>query len=391
MLANEDLRRAKAAVEDGFLEMPDVIGVGIGFKERNGQQADILSIRVFVTEKKPFNELSEDQRIPSMVENYYTDVVETSPARYAVDTGRYDPLLGGISIGTCGGQPGPGTLGTFVQDIATGGLGVLSCWHVLVGGVTSSSALTVAQPAPGDGGICPSDTVGTVTRAVISDRVDCAVARIFTRLPALNVIQDTPPLNSTPTMPAQVGWPVIKRGRTTGLTYGTVEDIHVTIKISASDGTTRTHTEQIRIARTKSANISFCLPGDSGAVVLDRTNRRIIGLLFAASDPGFLSQGACGYANPIDEVLFALGVRIFNPKIKEKDKEKDEEKDSEKLIRKEIESGMPDQIVSPGREGVGLASIREQEGPLWSRLARLEASVDEMRHFINEQDRPDQV
>jgi hypothetical protein len=401
MRPNEDLRHTKESVEDQFLELPGVVGVDIGFKERNGRRTEVLAIRVLVERKKPLADVPEQERVPETIEDYYTDVIERGTIRFIQDTGRYDPLVGGISIGTCGGVGGAGTLGAIVRDVATGQLGLLSNWHVLVGGATGTPGLQVAQPAAFDGGSCLNDIVGTVTRSALTEEVDAAVALLNFARPAINAIQEMPPLNTVPTMAAQLGWPVTKRGRTTGRTYGTVDSVDATISFQQA-GVWRTWKKQIGIWRNKSQNWSFALDGDSGSVVLDSTNRRIVGLLFANSDPPFQANGAYAYANPIASVLFALNVRIFNPKTKEKEKEKDFEKDLEKEDDKlgagkermiegiqplEYPLGrQPSDIVGPS---VGAGGLQDP-GPLHERLSRLEASMEELQHFILKRDRPDE-
>lgn len=358
----------KQRVEDEFLDMPGVIGVDIGYKERRGHRTDTVAMRVLVQEK---HDVPSSESVPPEMDGVVTDVIERGAPWFAQDTTHYDPLVGGISGGTCGGVQGLGTLGAVVRDRSNGTLGMLSNWHVLVGGVSGPQGLFVAQPGPADGGSCQSDVIGQVTKSAINEHVDCAVLRLNAARPAINAIQDFGPIDHHPTLRAQLGWPVVKRGRTTWLTYGTIDAVDVTLRLDDA-GTERVFKEQIGVWRVYARNRAFLLPGDSGSVLLDRTNRRVVGLLFAGGKGSlFTADGAYGYANPIESVLYALGVEIFAPKVKEKDKEKDGEKDDEKL-REKIQKEKDRDVLD--------ASAQE-------RLSRLEAAVGDLRHFIDAQDR----
>jgi hypothetical protein len=389
----EAMRNAKERVEDEILTFDGVVGVDIGYKEINGQQTDTLAIRVLVERKLPLDEIEENQRIPRIIQDNPTDVIERGRVHFMQDTGRYDPLVGGISGGTCGGVLGTGTLGAVVRDVSTGRLGMLSNWHVLVGGVSGSTGLSVAQPGPFDNGSCSSDAIGTVTRSAINEDVDAAVLLLNGARPAINAIQDFGTLVAPGTLNVtsnMIGWPVVKRGRTTGLTYGTIDTIDASFEMW-DGGVRRIFKRQIGIWRNKTMNWSFGRPGDSGSVVVDITNRRVIGLYFASSTPPFTFDNSYGYANRISSVLFSLGVQIFAPKPKEKDKEKDKEDDKfrggEKLMRKEIE----DFQMGPGGGGQAENPLGQsldasyEAGPVTDRLAKLEKDLGELQHFIGGQ------
>jgi len=392
----DDMRAVKERVEEELLGYDGVVGVDIGYKEVCGRPTDTFAIRVLVERKKQPDEIQSGQRVPEAIDEWPTDVVERGIARFTQDTSRYDPLVGGISGGTCGGVLGTGTLGVVARDLASGQLGLLSNWHVVVGGVSGPSGLTVAQPGPFDNGNCTTDAIGQVTKSAVNEDVDCAFVRLNTSRPAVNEIAGygalRPPgvLGVTSNM---IGWPVVKRGRTTGLTYGTIDTIDATVKVLDA-GVERIFKRQIGIWRVKAMNWSFGRPGDSGSVVVDQTNRRVIGLYFASSTPLFTFQDSYGWANKITSVLYTLGIEIFAPKGKEKDKEKDKEGEKfggEKLVPKEEDKLSGEALI--GERSVpafaeGGAQVQEQ-GPLYERLARLEASVGELRHFILDRDRPD--
>jgi hypothetical protein len=98
---------------------------------------------------------------------------------------------------------------------------------------------------------------------------------------------------------------VRKRGRTTELTYGFVDDISLTVTIDYGAGIgSVTLTNQIGIEVDSSQSDQFGNSGDSGSVVVNQNNE-VIGLYFAGT-----SDGSFGVANPIDSVFSSLDVRL---------------------------------------------------------------------------------
>ena len=94
-----------------------------------------------------------------------------------------------------------------------------------------------------------------------------------------------------------------ERGRTTGLTYGNVDDVDLTVSIDYGDGLgTVTLHHQIGVEVDSSRSSKFGDYGDSGSVVVNDSNK-VVGLHFAGS-----TDGTSGVANQIQEVLTALNV-----------------------------------------------------------------------------------
>ena len=70
------IRSVKNRYEAELLVLPNVIGVGIGLKEINGQITDQLSIIVNVSQKKPLSQLAPADVIPIEIQDIVTDVQE---------------------------------------------------------------------------------------------------------------------------------------------------------------------------------------------------------------------------------------------------------------------------------------------------------------------------
>jgi hypothetical protein len=321
MEVSPQLRRVKAESEKDLLAIKDVTGVGVGEKITKGERTGKPCVRVYVKKKLPKNKLAKAQLVPDSVSGVPTDVIEREfvlhPAsvalddlRLMVDTGTYSPLTGGISVGPCravGGYIYVGTLGLVVEDNSTGDPMMLSNFHVMCIDNGWSAGDTMAQPGRVDGGSCPSDIVGELTRAHLGGQVDGAVARITNRSHNCR-IADIGAVNGTAT--AVLGEAVRKRGRTTELTHGFVDDLSLSVSIDYGDGLgTVILTNQIGIDVDTSQSTQIGDHGDSGSVVVNSSSE-VIGLYFAGS-----SDGTFGVANPISSVLSALDIRLCQPTI----------------------------------------------------------------------------
>ena len=315
---------AKNKAEESLLKLPGVNGVDIGFKEVGGKPTNQLAIRVLVTQKR---DVPKAQRIPSEIDGIPTDVIQrkfelhqfVSKLRVEelhpmVDAGTYTPLKGGISIGPCravGGFVFAGTLGCFVIDNVSGKHMMLSNFHVMCIDNGHAVGDTMAQPSRVDGGACPGGIVGTLARQSLGGKVDCAVADVTGSRGNSCEIVDIGYVAGQGT--ASLGQAVRKRGRTTMLTYGIVDSIHLTVTVDYEDGIGNvTLTDQIGIKPDTTKNPKFGDHGDSGSALVDDA-RNVIGLYFAGDDTGY------GVANPIAAVLTALNVKLCIGGIKIKD------------------------------------------------------------------------
>lgn len=68
------VRAVKTAYEWELMRKPNVVGVGIGFRQRSGELTDELAIIVSVTHKVPMEDLAPEDQIPSEIEGVPVDV-----------------------------------------------------------------------------------------------------------------------------------------------------------------------------------------------------------------------------------------------------------------------------------------------------------------------------
>ena len=104
-----EIRPVKKSAEAELLKRPGVTGVDIGYKFVDGKKTSTLAIRVYVEKKR---DVPAREAIPETISEVKTDVIERrfelKPRMMRVldlvpevDTGEYDPLRGGMSIGPC--------------------------------------------------------------------------------------------------------------------------------------------------------------------------------------------------------------------------------------------------------------------------------------------------
>jgi hypothetical protein len=418
-----EIRQVKELKEKSLFERAGVTGVDIGHKYVGGKRTDETAIRIYVDTKLPDAQVAKGQMVPKKLEGVKTDVIQRKyvlhPKMVRIqdieiqeDATRYATLHGGISIGPCrsvhleppdvpaaGNYIFVGTLGAVVKDRSTGNQMLLSNFHVMCVDDGWQAGDQMCQPGRVDSGACPADVVGELQRAVLQGStagggpgVDCAVAS-HTARPIECTIEEIGDVTGTAT--AAVGMAVRKRGRTTGLTYGTVDSVDLSVRVSYGDGLGEVIlTHQISILPDPGHNAKFGDHGDSGSVVVD-DNGRVIGLHFAGDD-----ASGSGVANPIQAVLDALNVDLCTVKriekkieVKEFEKkweikehklekfERKELKELEKSLHKEIKEmeKWKDAVEGPGLPTVPTTPVQPvipgAPRGLEERIAALEAAL----------------
>lgn len=200
-----------------WLALPNIVGVSVGPQLSSGKPTGETAVIFDVVAKFPATAeivRAGGRPIPATIAidgvQLPTDVVEAWPEAHDQPS---DPLCGGISIG-CAVETG--TLGAIVRHCATGAAVALSNWHVLV----DNRGDMVTQPGPMDGGTAPQQAIGATMARVLDPATDAAIAPIGPRhadrmIAGLNVAVEavTAPVD---------GMRVIKSGRTTGITSGTI-------------------------------------------------------------------------------------------------------------------------------------------------------------------------
>ena len=318
-----ELQQAKRRSEGRLLALPGVTGVDIGCKEVDGRPTGALAIRVLVAQKKPQGAVPADELIPIRIEGHPVDVIErrfelhqlatrSRPSGPPAVLDAISPVKGGVSVGPGRTAAGlhAGTLGAVVTDRMSGRRFALTSWHLVgaAGGLVVGEPLL--QPSPIDGGDGPGSVLGTIQRCVLTASVDAAVASIDSTRHVTPHVVEIGALTGTGA--TSIDDQVAKRGRTTGLTFGIVDAVDLTVKLDYGDGIgVRTLTNQIGVKPDGTRSAVFSAAGDTGAVLVNPA-RGVVGLLVAGTETGY------GVANPIADVLAALDVDLYTGPARDK-------------------------------------------------------------------------
>jgi hypothetical protein len=334
MIHFAEAKYMKSQYSKQIMEMPNVVGVGIGYKESSGKKLDELCIAVLVRKKLPIEALPASGLVPHELEGVKTDVVEVGDLRiHQLRTDRWRPIPGGVSIGHY--LITAGTLGCMVRDRSSNEQLILSNNHVLANSNQARPGDSILQPGVADHGNIASDTVAQLIRFVpISftiepptcgiaqgvvtaankvaqllgsghrleafkqnpqaiNQVDAAVARPEVGVEFLDEILEIGVIGGV--TPAKLAMKVRKSGRSTGFTTGQITILDATVDVNYSE----------RVARFDGQIVTtgMSAPGDSGSLLVAEDALLAVGLLFAGSEQVTIY-------NPIQAVLDSLQVLL---------------------------------------------------------------------------------
>lgn len=301
---------------DKLLTLPNVVGVGVGYKTVARQRTKDVAVIVFVEKKTLLRDLEEEHIIPKFIESVATDVVEIGKVCFFSNTDVARPARPGSSIGHY--LVSAGTFGAVVLDTMSKKELILSNNHVLANLTNGRDGRSrigdpILQPGVYDGGTeedeiatlerfvplaraedeptCPwalrfnnvmnkfvrifkSDYKVKITKKGQPNIVDCAVAAPIEKG---SIVEDILEIGRVKGINNATSSQYVKKsGRSSGLTQGFVSAINVSLRVTIVEGEEYLFVDQI-VCYMES------LPGDSGSLVLDQDNKAI-GLLFAGSD-----------------------------------------------------------------------------------------------------------
>ena len=217
-----------------------------------------------------------------------------------------------VPIGVSTGHPAitAGTIGARIKD-AVGRVYALSNNHVYAATNSALKGDNVLQPGTFDGGVNPSDAIGTlfdfepIKFDGTNNTMDAAIALSSTTLLGKATLSDGYGTPKSATAAAYINQKLKKYGRTTGPTKGQVFGINATVNVNYGSSGVAKFVNQIIITPG-----TFSAGGDSGSlIVVNGTgknrgdDRKPVGLLFAGSP-------LVTIANPIGPVLTRFGVTI---------------------------------------------------------------------------------
>jgi hypothetical protein len=299
--ALQKARHAKQALKRRLRDHPDVVAIGIGYRQRGSRIIQRMCVRVHVRRKFALDALPVKRRIPKSIRGVPVDVVQSTLKGQADHTGRFDPLVGGIAVANARLHTTTGRIGTCgaVFRTLTGQHLLLSNWHVLYG-ASGSDGEEVVQPAP----FGSVNVIGQTKAGVISATADCAVAELNTSRAVSTTIlglsgavlrKGTPRVNM-----------LVRKSGMNGLGRGVIIGTDLDGPVDV-DGTVREFVDQVEIVpRDGDTSVDLnCADGDSGSLWIADEDGRIVALHFAG-------DGSRAVANPIASVVGALIVLGIN-------------------------------------------------------------------------------
>ncbi|MGB9662324.1 MAG: hypothetical protein ACPL5F_09980 [Moorellaceae bacterium] len=313
----EQVKKALERYSRELLELPRVVGVGVGYKSVRGEETGKTALVVLVSQKLPAARLKREEKIPRILGKAETDVWEVGELRLLGRTDYKRPAQPGMSIGHY--KITAGTFGAVVKDRRTKEPLILSNNHVLANISNGRDGRAapgdpILQPGPYDGGtreqvigylerfvpLYPEVEEVTCSKALRTERllnafiqllrpdyrvnlqklartpnvVDAAVARPVSPQAVTGEILELGAVKGV--REPKIGMEVVKSGRSSGITRSTVKVVQATVKVVLEEGLNGVFTDQFITG-------SMAQPGDSGSLILD-TENYAVGLLFAGSD-----------------------------------------------------------------------------------------------------------
>jgi hypothetical protein len=294
--------------KEQLMRYPGVRDVAVGVKEKSDRTTEVIGFRVYVDKKRAPDEMPDDAIIPKEVLGVPTDVIEEPVIQNEVDDDKYRPLAGGIQIGN-DSSSALGTLGCIAQLDSDHSIVVLSNQHVMLYGGASNGE-KIGQPEIACCCCCKMNVIGEVVNAVNNTSVDCAIARVTGQPGFTNEILDIGPIFGSAAIVPATGSTVgpservRKRGRTTGVTTGTVVTPLYTTP-AGSDAPSRTNQLEIK---PDPGFTRFSDHGDSGSVIVDENNV-VVALLWGGDHS---KPNGNSYGTRITDVVAALHITIIN-------------------------------------------------------------------------------
>jgi len=291
----------RLSIFDVVSEESNIVGLGFGLKETGGDVTEQVAVRVYVREKMSLSSLESKERVPSAVNGLPVDVV---PVEDLVAAAAVRPTACGVSVGHH--AIAAGTLGCLVKRWGGQDVYILSNNHVLADCDRGRVGDLILQPGPGDGGSLNDKIAELADFEPIMQggprRMDAAIARLLDPswvTKDIEMLGDIQP----PPMQASINQRVLKHGRTTGYTEGEVVGVAEDVNIRFGKQKILFE-EQLAV---KGVGGRFAALGDSGALVVDDSSKRAVGLFFSVD----LGAGGTAFANRIEPVLARFGVEIL--------------------------------------------------------------------------------
>jgi hypothetical protein len=355
MPTEDELVAIKERAAKQLLRLPGVNGVGLGGRVRGGERIQELVLKVYVTTKRPPDQLDPAELIPAQFEGIPTDVAELQPGLSLVQTQPRTtgaPWLPRTQEDNTGHDSGSLPLegGRRIQALMSGsGFGTLGCmlwvkgdpskvyaltnWHVVQGhtgtganrhDVAPPIGTKVGQPDSKEGeSKCCSHIFGTVAGGGYKEKADAAIVQLdpgTVYRASIFEIGEVKGSRNLTSVDAVAGTTVYKRWMRTSVTVGIVDSVQMQLPNSNGPEWTNLIVVQPKADPSVSGSVFFDEHGDSGSALLDENNL-VVGLVFAMEHhplnqpsnydgPNGYPPLVVGYAFHIADVLALLETSV---------------------------------------------------------------------------------
>ena len=270
----------KSQLSSELLDKEGVAGVGVGTDE-DGNEVVVINVESGKAHTVSIPQQYEDENVEIRETGpFHSEVVRSEEPQNIDRKSKHRPVPAGVSAGHT--QITAGTAG-FIMEDGEGNRYPSSNNHVYANVNNASEGDVIVQPGPQDGGTS-SDQSGTLAGFIpISDGVNVDFAWINSDVEhTLELAGVGVPKGDVAEV--SVGDTLIKSGRTTGVTTGTVEQVSTDVNVGYDGGT-----YQIKDCILTS---NMSQGGDSGSAVLKENTMQPAGVLFAGSSSATLHSKA---------------------------------------------------------------------------------------------------
>lgn len=273
----------------------NLVGIGFGVKETNGALTSELAVRIYVTRKLPKKDLLRQYRVPDSVNGIVTDVIPVGELKL-----HSRPAAFGEAISHIRGDAG--SIGCVVTIEGRDDWFLLSASHVLAPRGARIGDKIVEPPAPN----LATTPIAVLTRfrklesAGVANPFDAALARVLSkedielRIPELGAPR-------ADAMDAFLNQTVRKYGAGTRTTVGVVTSLTAEAPFPFL-GRQYLFSDVIEVTGDGGP---FSAGADSGALVVDATSSRPVGLVIGGDSER-------SYISPITRVLDWFDARIVS-------------------------------------------------------------------------------
>jgi hypothetical protein len=295
-LESRHINRIRTIFEDR-----NIIGVGIADKYTQKKNTGELVLCFYVEKKIARSRMKINKMIPPVLsvadrQAVFTDIQAIGKVRPEINKQRA-PIVSGFSVGN---SVDTGTLGAIVKKGTK--LFLLSNSHVLAKSGKGKVGDVIVYPGNADN-TGAKQAIATLSNIVpfvlgndFNNRIDAALAEIKKSITIKLDFSIRGAKKPFETVAPVRGMKIVTRGRTSGNTEGEVQDVHFSVVMPYPGIGTVGFIDQVKCT-------NYSKGGDSGAVIVDKASKKIVGLHFAGS-------GSASMFNPIAEVMKVLKFRF---------------------------------------------------------------------------------